>query len=108
MIGNKEDVRRYTEKEWREKGTTLFGEDKKKWKFQCPACGNVRTAEDFRPFKDQGADASSVISNCLGRFTGGKNGPDKCDWAAYGLFAGPSFVKIEDGKEIPVFNFAEK
>lgn len=92
--------------EWNKKGVELFGEDRMKWKFVCPACEKVQTPEDFRPYKDKGADPNDAYQQCIGRSTGGRKGPQKCDWAAYGLFSGPSFV-INGEKKIAVFNFYE-
>ncbi len=93
--------------EWYAKGEELYGNDPLKWRFECPACKNVTTPEDFRQFKDQGADPNSAVQNCIGRFTGGRKGPNKCDWAAYGLFRGPHCV-IKEGKEVWVFPFADE
>lgn len=93
--------------DWLLEGERRFGPDQMKWKFQCPACKAEHSVEEFRPFKDKGALASSAYQECIGRYTGGRSGPDKCDWASYGLFHGPCFVVAEDGKKIPVFAFAE-
>ncbi len=91
--------------QWMAKGKELFGDDQMKWQFECPSCGKIRTPEDFRPYKDKGADPNSAYKECLGRYTGGRKGPDKCDWAAYGLFRGPNIVK-NNGEEVAVFRFA--
>lgn len=66
----------------------------------------IGKVKDFERFKSKGASPDSAAGTCIGRWTGGRNGPYKCDWAAFGLFRGPGIVKI-DNKEIPVFNFAE-
>lgn len=105
-----------SEEEWLAKGTKLFGEDKLNWRFKCPLCKNVQTAEDFRKHKDKGATPSSVYQECIGRYEGGcrafgsnaktaKKSP--CDYAAYGLFNIGDIVKKPDGKEVTVFPFAE-
>ncbi len=99
-------MRKETKEEWESKGESLFGKNKLEWKFQCPQCNNVVSAEDFRKFKDQGASPDSAYQECIGRYTGGRKGPNKCDWASYGLFRGPNLVIREDGKETPVFEFA--
>jgi len=96
----------YTKSEWEEKGKKLFGEDKMKWEFKCPVCKKSQSVESFREFKDSGAKPDDAYQQCRGRFTGGKKGPDKCDWAAFGLFRGPDSVTHE-GKEIFVFPFTE-
>lgn len=96
----------YTENQWRNEGTARFGPDTLTWKFKCPSCGRIQSAEDLREFKEKGATPNDAYQRCKGRFTGGRKGADKCDWAAFGLFHGPDFVAIND-KRIPVFEFAE-
>lgn len=91
-----------TEKEWKEHGTKLYGDDFKEWKFQCPSCDRITKVLEF---KAVGGEPNDAYQNCIGRFAGGRKGKYKCDWAAYGLFSGPNFVIAEDGKEIPVFPF---
>lgn len=95
-----------TEKEWRDKGNELFGGEQTNWRFQCPACGNVASIEmakeKWPEVKGKGWNPSS---ECIGRYTD----KVKCDWAAYGLFAGPLFVKENGGeKSIPLFDFEGK
>lgn len=97
----------YTEEEWHKKGHRLFGKDVLKWEFKCPMCHKVQTPEDFRKFKDIGASPDDAHQRCMGRFTGGKSGPDGCDWAAYGLFRGPAKITKNNGAEIWLFDFAE-
>jgi len=94
-----------TVQEWKDQGLKLFGSvDPFDWSWKCPACKRQQTMEEFREFKDQGADPNTAYSQCRGRFTGGRKGPDKCDWAAYGLFRGP--VVVTDGDEkVFVFDF---
>ena len=97
-----------TEAQWRNRGMGLFGPNMLEWKFECPSCGRVQTPLDFKEFKDQGATPNDAYQRCRGRFTGGRKGPDKCDWAAFGLFLGPNFVIDSKGDKIPVFPFYEK
>jgi len=92
--------------DWKKEGERRFGKDESEWAFVCPACGNIAKVKDFERFKSKGASPDSAAETCIGRWTGGRNGPYKCDWAAFGLFRGPWIVKI-DNKEIPVFDFAE-
>lgn len=97
----------YASKEdWEKKGRELFGDDQTLWQFQCPMCKNVMTPGDFKKYKDQGATPNSAYQECVGRYTGGRKGPNKCDWAAYGLFRGPDCVEHENG-ETWVFPFNE-
>jgi len=107
-----------TEEEFRADGKRLFGDDQFKWKFQCPLCGNIQSAEDFRQYKDKGATTCSAFRECIGRYTEepycafGKNPKAKktspCDYAAYGLFQIGNTVKMASGKEVTVFPFAER
>ena len=106
----------YTMEEFLEKGKKLFGEDRLKWKFKCPCCGNIQTAEDFRKHKENGATPNSVYQECIGRYENGcrafgknKKGTKKfpCDYASYGLFKIGHVVILSDGKEITVFPFAD-
>lgn len=93
-----------TKESWFKKGSQLFGHNKLLWKFKCPSCNRVQSPMDLKPFKDKGATPNDAYQKCIGRFTGGKNGPHKCDWASFGLFSGPDTVM--DGKtKIPVFEF---
>ena len=97
--------------EWLEEGKQKYGEDVKKWKFKCPACGHISSVQDF---VDVGGDANNAYQNCIGRFNGKGKGGGKdegfgCDWAAYGLFGtlGKGRFVANEGKEIDVFDFAD-
>jgi hypothetical protein len=100
------DERTYTLEQWEAKGKELFGDDYYQWKFICPICKNVAAVKDFAEYKNLGATPNSAYQECIGRYTGGRQGPFKCDWCAYGLFPGP--VTILDGeKKINAFHFDE-
>ena len=102
---NKKDGTQYESiDEWREKGRSLFGEDYEQWKFVCPACKRVSTVSEYREHVKYTFTLNAAAQNCLGRYTGGRKGLHKCDWAAYGLFHGPSFVKDGD-KNVAIFMF---
>ncbi len=118
LISNGGLMKTLSEKEWIALGESLFGKDMNNWKFKCPVCGNVATPEDFRKFKDQGADPNSATCECIGRYLpkeqrGGfcsdhANTKIKqpCDYAGYGLFRlSPVEVVREDGR-IHCFAFA--
>jgi hypothetical protein len=90
-----------------------FGEDPMNWAFQCPTCGDIAAAADFRKALPAGEPASQHLGQiCIGRVLGAltkTNTPYKgrgCDWAAGGLFRGPDFVKLPDGTEVPSFRIA--
>ena len=91
--------------EWKKEACKRFGDDELEWAFVCPACGNVAKVKDFAQYKDNGATPDSAPQNCIGRYTGGRKGPHKCDWAAYGLFRGPNIIKDKE-TEVPIFDFA--
>ena len=93
-----------------------FGEDPSAWAFKCPACKDIATTADFkaalaaepRTRRDgTPAMASDYLGReCIGRVTGAlsmpakewkKSGARGCDWAAYGLFAGPWAIEIPKG-----------
>mgnify|MGYP000306211832 CR=1 FL=1 len=99
-----------TQEEWHGEGERLFGPDESCWRFVCPICGNVQSPEDFRQYKDSGAEPGSAYKQCLGRYLPGAYsafGPGKrtgpCDYAAYGLIRlGP--IRVED-VPFPIFDF---
>lgn len=89
--------------QWMSEGKKIFGTDNPyKWAWKCPACGRKQTMSEFKSLEN--ADPNDAYQECIGRYFNGRKGPYKCDWAAYGLFRGPSIVK-ENGKEIAVFDF---
>ncbi len=91
--------------EWQAEGVKIFDtEDKFKWAFKCPACGRRQEIEEFREYKDKGLNTESAATECLGRYTGGRNGPHGCDWASYGLFRGPVLINDND-KQLWIFQF---
>lgn len=89
--------------EWFKKGQSLFGENYRAWKFVCPCCKRVTSVSEYEAV---GGEPDDAYRNCIGRFTGGRAGPHKCDWAAYGLFRGPSEI-LDGNTGIAVFNFYE-
>lgn len=94
--------------EWKAEGERIFGSDNPgTWMTECPACGRVQTQKEFKQYKDKGATPESFVQECLGRYTGGRKGPHKCDWAAYGLFRGPVLIKHKDG-ETAAFRFIKQ
>lgn len=103
--------------EWFAEGERRFGKELMQWKFVCPICGNVAAINDYRPYKDQGADTDSATNQCIGRFVGtpykafgasAKERGKPCDYALFGLFKLPGvIVLMPDGKERLSFAFAE-
>lgn len=92
-----------TLKEWKGKGKELFGtDDYKKWKFVCPMCKNIQTYEDFEGLTDE--PESYFYFSCIGRLKDGVG----CDWSLGGLLQiHKTEVVSEEGKHVPVFEFAE-
>ena len=97
--------------QWVAEGIQLFGEDKSKWKFICPNCGNIQTGEDFR--KIHVDPSGKVYFSCIGRFmTHGEVGDigDKispCNYTLGGLLVFTNTFITNDGDEepTPVFEF---
>lgn len=91
-----------------------FGDEPEAWAFRCPNCGDVAVARDFR---EAGADTARLGQECVGRSLGALTGTPTtdagksiasrgCDWTAYGLFHGPWFIEMTDGKRVPCFALA--
>lgn len=99
-------VKVYTRKEWLEEAKSRFGENMAKWRFKCAQCGHVQSIEsmiEHNPKLDPEEMRSAVYQECEGRHTKHQG----CDWAIYGLFR---IQKVEinfEGKNIPVFEFAD-
>ncbi len=97
--------RAMTYEEWEAEGIRLFGSDKMKWRFKCPSCGYVASAQDWI---DAGDEKHTMIAfSCIGRLTGStKKMFDKtggpCNYAGGGLF-GLNPVKIVLKGEIHSF-----
>lgn len=100
---------RLSKQEWSDRGRQLFGDDFVKWRFVCPACGNIATVEDYRQFKEQGADANAATCTCIGRYMGKDwaKGEKPCDYVGYGLFRLSPVIVMMDDKEIDCFAFDE-
>lgn len=122
---------RYKHAEWLALLKERFGDDPANWAFRCPVCNDVATGADFtaalaaHPRKR--TDGSVIMASdrlgqeCIGRSLGAlerprtakmedsrKWGGRGCDWTTYGLFNGPDFVELDDGKEHPCFPIADQ
>jgi hypothetical protein len=99
-----------------------FGDDPMDWAFQCPGCKDVATARDFREalaaHPGQHTDGSPVMASdllgqeCIGRTLGALRRDVKyagrgCNWCAYGLFSGPWFIVLPDGRKVASFPLAD-
>ena len=97
-----------TFKEWVEKGTKLYGKDRKKWKFKCVQCGEIQSMEDFEKLDIKEKEAETYIGfSCIGRFTEDKG----CNWTLGGLFQIHKLEIVDPNNENtkhPVFEFADE
>jgi len=85
-------------------GESKFGSNTKKWKFKCPRCGTIQTAEDFVDANVSKDKIGSYLGfSCIGRFTKKKG----CDWTLGGLLHIHTLEVIsENGVINPYFEFA--
>jgi len=93
-----------------------FGDDPKQWAFICPRCGDIARSGDFTDALKaaglEGFGSDHLGQICVGRLLGALDKTPEpyagrgCDWAAFGLFHGPEFVILPDGRERPCFAIA--
>lgn len=106
--------------EWHEKASKLFGKEAKNWRFVCPICKTVQTAQDFIDVGVLEETAkTSIAVECIGRFIPKKQSQKAfeckkmiqgtpCDYTGYGLFKlNPVPVLFDDGKIFNAFSFDE-
>jgi len=86
--------------------TALYGDDPAKWKFKCPRCGEVQSAEDLVAAGVDKDDVQKYMGfSCIGRFTDDKG----CDWTLGGLFRLHELEIVdEEGNHHPYFDLAEQ
>lgn len=95
---NKHAHRKLTLAELHAEARERFGDDPTTWAFECPNCGDVATAADFIR---AGVGAGDPIGQeCIGRTRAAarrRGEPGRgCNYAAYGLIAGPWEVAAPD------------
>ncbi|MFI9154534.1 VVA0879 family protein [Streptomyces sp. NPDC053367] len=117
------DHRKLTQAELITEATERFGKNPLKWAFVCPSCGDVANGEDFSQAlaehprtnlrTDKPVIASDIVGReCIGRTLGALDKPNGkyegrgCDWAAYGLFAGPWEITLPNGHSMHAFALA--
>lgn len=81
--------RKLTQDELMAEATALFGDDPKKFAFECPQCKDVASIQDFIDAGNPDAAGQHCIGRELGVLKEGKYEGRGCDWTAYGLFGGP-------------------
>lgn len=106
-------VKKMAHAEWLAEARQRFGDNPKKWRFVCPACGNVQTINHFLPYVNGAKAASMVYFSCVGRVDG-KHGnvhmgtkPGPCNYTSGGLFVINTLIVERDGdsEPCPVFEF---
>jgi hypothetical protein len=86
---------------------TRFGPKPMGWAFICPSCKTVTTGGDMRRALDATGRKDEYASQHLGQDCIGRIDSEQgCNWAAYGLFRGPDFVVMPDGRKAPSFEIA--
>lgn len=108
----------WTLAELRAEAEARFGPDVRDFAYQCPACGDVATVQQFLDACESVEVAQRAAGReCIGRHLGAlAGGPTEdggrsiaergCDWASWGLFRGPWFVTTPDGHELTAFPLA--
>jgi len=88
-----------------EEAKRRFGDDSRKWKFKCPQCKTVQSAEDLVAAGVSKDDVERFVGfSCIGRFKEGVG----CDWTLGGLFQIHEIeIEDEDGKMHRHFELAE-
>lgn len=92
-----------TIEEWKAKAISLFGQDPNNWKFKCRHCGGIQTKADFVA-AEVPEPGNKFFFSCIGRWVPGRG----CNWTLGGLLQiHETEVINEDGKAVPVFEFAQ-
>lgn len=94
-----DEKRRVTLDEWHVEGARRYGPNMVNWKFRCPSCGFVQSAEDWRAYGAPVRDIDRQLAfSCIGRRIQvvcstadvvGFGDPHRgygCDYAGGGLF----------------------
>ena len=90
-----------TKDEWLKKGEELYGKKVEDWKFKCPSCERIQSANTIREQMEKGKKSK--------RFGALKKGDDfdpsmccyspVCNWVANGLFTTGILVIYDSAKE---------
>ena len=108
-VTDKNRIRIHIQK-WLEMGTLIYGKNRYKWKFKCPKCGKVQTAQDFITYIDD-VDECFIKAghHCLSRYS--RKTDVNCFWTLDGVYKihKVELIVPEGTKEhiMPVFEFAD-
>ena len=92
----------YSIAEWKAEARRRDGDNARDWAFTCPICAQEQCGADFEV---AGRDGQLACTMCLGRYVDREK---DCDYASGGLInANPVTVKMDDGRIVHVFDFAE-
>lgn len=97
-----------THDEWIAEATRRFGDDPMAWRFVCPSCGHVASAQDWI---NAGAPKETIAFSCVGRWTGATaelgERPGPCNYTGGGLFRLNPVIVEYNGTGQSTFAFAE-
>jgi len=101
-------MRTLTYDEWLKLGKRLYGKDIRRWKFRCPACGNVQSDHSVKRRNPSLGDTSSwIFFACEGRHTDGVG----CNWTLGGLLQIHRLEVVDERgikpHRVRVFEFAD-
>lgn len=76
-----------------------YGDDRDKWAFKCPNCGQQQTVADFKAI---GVDPNEAYFSCIGRYVEGRG----CKWTLGGFLKIHTLEVIVNDKSNPCFEIA--
>ena len=93
-----------TEQQWLNEGIAKYGAWIPNWRFKCPCCGRINTAEEFDKV---GLDVEDASQFCIGNFKK-KTG---CNYATMRTISrhneGCRLIRFDEGRCLAVFDFAD-
>ncbi len=108
IIKNRIERQKLTKQAYYAEGVRRFGQDPLNWKYICPVCGHIASAQNYL---NAGAPLTAIAFSCIGRWTNAsqsifdknsnKTGP--CNYSGGGLF---DFNPVEIEDLGNYFNFA--
>ena len=93
-----------TEQQWLNEGIAKYGAWIPNWRFKCPGCGRINTAEEVDKV---GLDVEDASQFCIGNFKK-KTG---CNYATMRTISrhneGCRLIRFDDGRRLAVFDFSD-